>query len=241
MGGLMSKVILVLANLIGGASLFLCGAFLVIGPLHLVALGWSEPTALAWDAALSLAFFVPHSVMLRSGFRALLARITPPHTHGALYAMVSGIVLTAVVVLWQGTSTLIYGLQGPLRWLLRGLVPLSMAGFAWAAHALGSFDPLGLAAIRAHARGNQLPPPELTVRGPYLWVRHPLYSLSIVLIWANPDVTADRLLFNVLWTAWIYVGTYLEEADLVAEFGAAYRNYQRRVPRLIPWRWPAGS
>ena len=237
----MTKVILVLASLSGGASLFLCGAFLLIGPLHLVALGWSEPTALAWDAALSLAFFVQHSVMLRSGFRARLARIIPPHTHGALYAVVSGLVLTAAVVLWQESSTLIYGLQGPPRWLLRGLVPLSMAGFAWAAHTLSSFDPLGLAALRAHGQGKKLPPPEFTVRGPYRWVRHPLYSLSIGLIWSNPDVTADRLLFNVLWTAWIYVGTFLEEADLVAEFGEAYRDYQRRVPRLIPWQVPPGS
>jgi methanethiol S-methyltransferase len=237
----MPKVILVLASLSGAASLLLCGVFLLVGPLHLVAMGWSEPTALAWDAALSLAFFVQHSVMLRSSFRARLGRIIAPHTHGALYAMVSGIVLTALVVWWQESSTLIYGLQGPLRWLLRGLVPLSMAGFAWAAQALRSFDPLGLTAVRAHGRGKKLPPPELTVRGPYRWVRHPLYFLSIALIWSNPDVTADRLLFNVLWTAWIYVGTFLEEADLVAEFGAAYRNYQRRVPRLIPWRWPSGS
>jgi protein-S-isoprenylcysteine O-methyltransferase Ste14 len=237
----MSSLILVLATFSGGASLLLFGIFLLIGPLHLVATGWSEPIALAWDAALSLVFFVQHSVMLRSGFRSRLAKLIPPHAHGALYAMVSGIVLTALVVLWQGSSILIYGLQGSPRWLLRGLVPLSMAGFTWAAYALRSFDPLGLAAIRVHGHGQELPPAELIIRGPYLWVRHPLYSLSIVLIWSNPDVTTDRLLFNVLWTTWIYVGTFFEETDLVSEFGAAYRDYQRRVPRLIPWRWPSGS
>jgi protein-S-isoprenylcysteine O-methyltransferase Ste14 len=116
-----------------------------------------------------------------------------------------------------------------------------MAGMAWGARALQSFDPMGLSAFRAHVRGKQSPPQHLVIRGPYLWVRHPLYLFSILLIWACPDVTADRLLFNVLWTAWIYVGSILEEADLVAEFGETYRDYRRRVPRLVPWRVPPGS
>jgi hypothetical protein len=57
-----------------------------------------------------------------------------------------------------------------------------------------------------------------------------------MLIWTSPDVTAERLLFNVLWTAWVIIGTLLEERDLVAEFGGEFREYQRRVPMLVPWR-----
>lgn len=41
-------------------------------------------------------------------------------------------------------------------------------------------------------------------------------------------------LFNVLWTAWIIVGTRLEERDLVADFGPTYREFQASVPMLIP-------
>ena len=69
-------------------------------------------------------------------------------------------------------------------------------------------------------------------------LRHPLYFFVLLLIWSCPDLTVDRLLFNVLWTAWIFVGTCLEERDLVAEFGDAYRRYQESVPMLIPWRRP---
>ena len=75
-------------------------------------------------------------------------------------------------------------------------------------------------------------------REPRGWVRHPLYLFLILMFWSYPDLTADRLLFNVLWTVWMIIGTVLEERDLVASFGDAYRDYQAEVPMLIPYRFP---
>jgi protein-S-isoprenylcysteine O-methyltransferase Ste14 len=72
-------------------------------------------------------------------------------------------------------------------------------------------------------------------------VRHPQYFFSLVLVWCHPDWTIDRLLFNVLLTVWVVLGTILEERDLVREFGEDYVRYRRHVPILVPWRppWPA--
>ena len=67
---------------------------------------------------------------------------------------------------------------------------------------------------------------------------HPLYGLVIVLAWTSPDLSADRLLFNGLFTVWIVIGTVLEERDLVGHFGEPYGEYQRTVPMLVPWRRP---
>jgi hypothetical protein len=58
--------------------------------------------------------------------------------------------------------------------------------------------------------------------------------MVILLIWSCPDVTADRLLFNVLWTLWIYVGATLEDEDMKEDFGDAYREYRKSVPMLVP-------
>jgi protein-S-isoprenylcysteine O-methyltransferase Ste14 len=55
------------------------------------------------------------------------------------------------------------------------------------------------------------------------------------MIWSFPDLTSDRLLFNLLWTAWIVIGTLLEEKDLVNIHGKLYQDYQQRVPMLIPF------
>ncbi|MHC4471200.1 MAG: methyltransferase family protein, partial [Planctomycetota bacterium] len=112
----------------------------------------------------------------------------------------------------------------------------SLAGIAWGILALGAFDAFGLGTIRDYLKGSRTPPLPFTIRGPYRWVRHPLYFFFLVMFWSHPDLTSDRLLFNGLWTVWMIVGTVLEERDLVTAFGETYRDYQRRVPMLIPWR-----
>ncbi|MCP4653879.1 MAG: isoprenylcysteine carboxylmethyltransferase family protein [bacterium] len=227
---------LVLAGLLGAGSLLLLVVFLFAGSLHLTELELGGRTELAWDALLCLAFFVQHSGMIRSSFRRRLLKILPPHYQGALYSVASGVLLLVLVVFWQESPQAVVSFQGALRWLLRAVFFLSFAGFAWGLRALGTFDAFGLLPIRAHLRGTQPKEVPFTVRGPYLLVRHPLYFFALLMLWACPDLTADRLLFNLLWTAWVVVGTVLEERDLVAEFGKEYCDYQRRVPMLIPWR-----
>jgi protein-S-isoprenylcysteine O-methyltransferase Ste14 len=113
---------------------------------------------------------------------------------------------------------------------------MGIAGIGWGVYALKSCDPFGRAAIRAHLSGKPLRPKRFAVNGPNLWVRHPLYFFVILLIWSCPDLTTDRLLFNFLWTSWICIGTILEEKYLVSDFGEDYRQYQDKVPMLIPWK-----
>lgn len=226
------------ATVIGGGSLILFALFLFAGPLHLVSMGLSERSVYVWDGLLSLLFFVQHSGMLRKPFRSQLSRIVPSHYQGALFSIASGLMLTALVVLWQATAISLYELQGSARCLVRSAFFLAMAGFAWGGISLRSFDPFGRAPILAHLHAEQVPPQPLIIRGPYRWIRHPLYFFTLLLIWSCSDMTADRLLFNLLWSVWILAGTILEEADLLSDFGEVYRVYQRRVPMLIPWRRP---
>lgn len=232
--------VMALATLIGGGSLLLFGIFIVIGPVTLIRLDVSEGQMLLWDGLLSMVFFVQHSGMVRASFRTWLSSIVPSGYHSSIYAIASGVSLTAVVLLWQTPQTVLFQFQGPLRWLPRAVSLLAVAGFAWGGRALALFDPLGLASVMAHLRKRHFQPPNLVVRGPYLWLRHPLYFFTMVLIWSVPDVSSDRLLFNMLWTLWIVIASFLEERDLVVAFGERYRNYQKIVPMLLPWRGPAG-
>jgi protein-S-isoprenylcysteine O-methyltransferase Ste14 len=74
----------------------------------------------------------------------------------------------------------------------------------------------------------------LVVRGLYRWVRHPLYTAGLVLIWLSPVMTANLLALNAGLTIYIVAGAMLEERKLQAEFGEAYAAYKRRTPMLIP-------
>ena len=137
----------------------------------------------------------------------------------------------------------IVAVQGTLRRLLRAVYFLSLAGFVWGIQALGTFDPFGLKLIADHLRGTESTRLPLRVRGPYRWVRHPLYAFVLLMIWSCPDLTADRLLFNVLFSAWMIVGTILEERDLVIAFGAGDDDlhpvgYHDRRRILGGWRPP---
>jgi protein-S-isoprenylcysteine O-methyltransferase Ste14 len=232
---------LILSALLGGVSLLGFGLFLALGPLEIVPLNLDLTTALAWDGVLCLAFFVQHSVMLRRPFRARVGRVLESHYQPALYSIASGTFLLLLLVLWQRTPLMLLSVEGAPRWILRGLFLATGPAFLWSIRALGGFDTFGLEPIRAHLRGTEPRTMPLAIRGPYRWVRHPLYSLFIVMIWTFPDLTADRLLFNVLFTAWIVLGSALEERDLAREFGDPYRTYQSQVPMLLPWRRPAGS
>jgi len=225
-----------LAGLLGGASLLAFMAFLFLGSFDLVSLGLGEPGVLALDAILSLAFFVQHSVMVRKPFRRRLARLISGCYVDAAYAVASGLVLMIVVVFWQPSAHMLATVEGPLRWILRGIFVLAGAGAVWGLKSLDTLDPFGVDAILSRLRGTPPRPGPLVIRGPYRWVRHPLYFFSLLMIWSGPDLSADRLLLNVLWTIWIGVGTVLEERDLVAAFGEPYRRYQQKVPMLIPWR-----
>ena len=79
----------------------------------------------------------------------------------------------------------------------------------------------------------------LVVKGPYRYVRHPLYSAILLLaagLWLLFDYT-PLLLTTLLLLLWFnFVVAPFEERELRAMFGEAYSEYARNVPRFIPVR-----
>jgi protein-S-isoprenylcysteine O-methyltransferase Ste14 len=228
---------------LGLGSLILFLIFLFWGSFSIIDLGLEESKTLLFDACLSLIFFLQHSVMIRSGIRERIMKFIPDEYYSAFYSIASGIVLIAVFLLWQKTPRLIVSADGIYRWMLRALFFLCIAGFQWGSRSLRSFDPFGVEKIKRHIhhKDKEPKPMPLMVRGAYRWIRHPFYFFSLLMIWTCPDLTLDRLLFNILWTTWILIATMLEERDLAIEFGDQYRNYQKKVPMIIPYKFPRGA
>lgn len=78
------------------------------------------------------------------------------------------------------------------------------------------------------------PPVNFTSSGPYALVRHPLYFFSLLFIWVSPLMTVNGLLFNLLTTLYLWLGSLHEERRLEAAYVQQYRRYQAEVPALLP-------
>ncbi len=227
-----------LAAILGSGSLLLFAAFLYLGSFHFFRFGLNPLAALAWDALLSALFFLQHSGMVRRSFQQRLGRFIPDTFHGLVYTIASGSILILCLVLWQRTGEPLLLLHGAPGWSLRAVFLLAIAGFGWGVRALGSFDSFGVKPVVALLRGIEPRHHPFVVKGPYRWVRHPLYFFTILLFWSCPVITPDRLLFNVLWTTWVVLATMLEERDLVSQLGDSYIRYQKEVPMIVPWKSP---
>lgn len=225
------------AYVLGGGGMLAWLVFLLMGPPAPVDIGLGMAGGLLADTCLCLLFFIQHSIMVRRRFRLWLTRTVRADFHGALYAAASGSCLMILVGLWQPIGPVWWTPEGALRWMLMAVFLAAGAGAWWGSRSLGEFDALGVKPAM-QAFDSEKPPaaPPFAVRGPYRWVRHPLYLFSLVIIWAGPVFTADRLLHNGLWTVWIVIGATMEERDLVDCFGDAYRTYQQTVPMLLPTR-----
>jgi protein-S-isoprenylcysteine O-methyltransferase Ste14 len=233
-----AHLVLILSAAIGISALIAFTLFLFTGPWKILVLYMDTRAVLAFDLCLSMAFFAQHSGMIRQSFQAWFGRIAPEYFHGATFSIASGICLYCVIVFWQTSELTLVTASGTLRTGMRAMFLAALGGIIWSNLVLHSFDIFGLRAIRCQLRGMAQPAAAFTERGPYRWVRHPQYFCILVMIWSQPDLTADRLLFNVLWSTWITVGTILEERDLTATIGQQYQEYQSRVPMLIPSRIP---
>lgn len=233
-GVFVSYTMAALAGLLGVGGLVGFYVFLVMGTPTIISLQWGESARLGFDMALSGVFFLQHSGMVRRSFRHRMKKYYPEPYHSAVYSMISGSLLILIVLFWQKSDLMVLSLEGPLRWVCQSGLFLALILLFWVLPVLNAADPFGIKHILDHQRGQRTGQADMVTRGPYRWVRHPAYLCNLLVVWSYPDITADRLLLNVLWTAWSLAGTYFEERDLVAAYGERYRIYQRQVPRLLP-------
>lgn len=76
--------------------------------------------------------------------------------------------------------------------------------------------------------------PVFITTGVYRWVRHPLYTGSLLFLWAFPFMSWNLLAFNLGATAYFLIGSRFEENKLVNDYGQAYVNYRTRTPPFLP-------
>lgn len=194
----------------------------------------TTPTALALltNIALIITFGVAHSAFARRKFKQWWTRFVPISAERTLYVLQAITLLALLMWQWEPLPTVIWSAENELlRLLLWGIFWLGWMLVLLSSFLINHFELVGLQqAWRGTPADSHFVTPLL-----YKWVRHPMMVGFLLAFWAIPTMTAGHLLFAGGMTLYIIIGIHFEERDLVAHFGETYRNYQQRIPKLLPF------
>lgn len=180
-------------------------------------------------------FALQHSVMARPGFKRALTQFFPKAAERSLYCVATGVVIWLMVIFWQPLPGTVWHVEH--AGLAMALTVLQLFGWGTAVSAsfmINHFELFGLQQTVSQWAGRTVLDDSFYLRFLYRFVRHPLQLGILLGIWATPLMSMSHLLMSVAMTAYILVGIFLEERDLVVTLGQDYERYRQEVPMLVP-------
>jgi len=158
------------------------------------------------------------------------------------YNVSSAIIIAALLAIAPKPSARLYDLQFPYDIIIFTVQVVSLIGLILAARYIDVGEFLGTAQLKRYFSGtynveNLDEDKTLIIKGPFKYVRHPIYFGSIIFLGARP--TMDLFYFSIFFYSiiYFYIGSVFEEKKLVEEFGEKYKEYQTIVPRLFPYKF----
>jgi methanethiol S-methyltransferase len=191
-----------------------------------------RPAVVLWNVVLFSVFALHHSVFAREYVRQALARALGP-LERSFYVWLASLLFIGVCKLWLPIPGVVWEVNGALS---VALLVLQFAGVFISIYSAALIDIWDLAGIR------QLDSPsldtqttEFKTRGPYGWVRHPIYLGWFLIVFGEGTMTMTRFVFAVVSCAYILLAIPFEERSIRRASNGAYERYMKQVPRkLIP-------
>ncbi len=134
------------------------------------------------------------------------------------------------------SEKIIFSWPGPWNLLKFGMYLASFVLFYGGYRVFDMRYVLGIQQVHEMREGGKIEAMDFNTSGILEYVRHPWYSGAILLVWAFGTITDVSLVSKIILTAYIIIGTFLEEKKLIHEIGEPYLEYCKRVPMLIPWK-----
>jgi protein-S-isoprenylcysteine O-methyltransferase Ste14 len=132
--------------------------------------------------------------------------------------------------LWQPSAHALWRLEGMSAGSVDAAFLLSWVALIYSVWLTGFGYQTGWTPWWSWVRGRGAARRKFEPRGAYRFLRHPVYLSFLGLVWFNSQMSLDRALLAVVWTAYIFVGSYLKDRRLIRYVGEPYREYQSRVP-----------
>ncbi|MFZ0126606.1 MAG: methanethiol S-methyltransferase [Xanthobacteraceae bacterium] len=193
--------------------------------------------ALIVNLLLMSVFAIQHSVMARKQFKQWWTQFVPAPIERSTYVLFTSLALILLFWQWRPMPTPVWQIGDAS--VAMAVTALSLVGWLvvlTSTFLINHFELFGLQQVVNNLAGRSAAAPRFRTPLYYKFVRHPIYLGFIIAFWAAPTMTVGRLLFAAVTTAYIFVGIFLEERDLIDLFGDEYRRYRERVSMLVPWR-----
>lgn len=187
-------------------------------------------------------FAMLHSLLASEQFKRTLFKRFPTFRffYRSFYNLVA---LVSFGILWLFVpvkSLELYSLQPPLNFLFHLIQLSGVIGIIISLKSMtGSFS--GLKQLKDVFRDKKpdyyLDEPKqeiLYTNGMFAYVRHPLYTFSMLILFFHPYMSLKWLLLSVCSAVYFILGSKLEEKKLEHRFGSDYLNYKSNVPAFIP-------
>lgn len=176
---------------------------------------------------------VLHSVLAATAIYDLLCR-----TFGAgamrfyrlfynLFAVIS--ILPSIYLMLTLPDTALYQVPAPFNIIMRvgQMISIVLLFVAVSQTDLLSFT--GLRQIVEEPKDGRL-----ITSGLYRYVRHPLYTFTLLFFWLSPNMSVNSFILYAALTMYVFVGIIFEERKLVRAFGQEYEEYRSVTPMLLP-------
>jgi protein-S-isoprenylcysteine O-methyltransferase Ste14 len=181
-------------------------------------------------------FCMLHSLLASLPFKRLAWQTFGPvmdRWYLPAFSAIAALTITPLVLLLLlFPGQMLYVVSSPWRWFMVAGQALATLGTAFAfVHAPHRFS---ISAQLSSPRAIQSE--QLGIRGIYCWIRDPFLFFGLITIWLTPFMTVNLLVIYLVTSTYLYLGSLHWEKRLVAQFGEKYYDYQKIVPRMVPWK-----
>lgn len=226
-----------LAYLVGCVGLF--WLILAFGGLAPVGLSQfkadSTGAALLTNIALIALFAAQHTIMARPAFKNWLASYLPEATSRSNFMLMSGVVSIIAIYFWQALPGTVWAVENTsLKLALWSAYALAWVYLLLATFVTNHFELMGLRQVYLYFRNKPYTALPFTRKLMYRYSRHPMMLGFLVGMWSVPVMGIAQMTMAALLTAYIFMGIYFEERDLIKNFGNVYRQYKKEIATFIP-------